>query len=285
MKNVHLHMDEGVVLEIAHLRGEMVSRKAGQPPVFDDPNSYVMKVFDADIAMDMTSLGNLLNRHVFASENAPLRDISVTTDGKVLEQKGKLRKAGASVPFTMKASVSVTDDGRLRLHSESVSALGVPAKKLMEVFGLSLDDVVKIKEQRGIEVEGDDILISPGQALPPPQIQGTATHVDLNGGKLHQVLGTAGRGASPRLAPTDTAAKNYLYFSGSDIRFGKLLMSNADLMIIDADEKDPFDFFPGQYKAQLVAGYSKNTPQGGLRAYMPDYDDLEAMPNLLPRKR
>src|SRR5262245_61378467 len=77
MRNVHLHMDEGIVLEIAHLRGEMISKKAGQPPVFDDPNSYVMKVFDADIAMDMTSLANLMNRHVFAGEKAPLHDISM----------------------------------------------------------------------------------------------------------------------------------------------------------------------------------------------------------------
>ena len=276
MRNVHLHVDDGIVLEVAHLRGEMISRKSGQPPVFDDPDSYVIKVFDADIAMDMTSLANLMNRHIFAGEKAALHDISLTTDGKVLEQKGKLRKAGASVPFTMKAGVSVTPDGRLRLHTESVSALGVPAKKLMEILGLTLDDLVTIKEQRGIEIDGDDVLIAPGRALPPPEIQGTAVRVDLASGKLHQVLGTAGRGASPRLAPADTPARNYLYFSGADIRFGRLLMTNADLMIIDADEKDPFDFFPGQYKGQLVAGYSKHTPEGGLRAFMPDYDDLKS---------
>ena len=250
--------------------------------MFDDPNSYSIKVADADIAMDMTSLANLMNRHIFAGDKAPLRDISITTDGKVLEQKGKLRKAGASVPFAMKAAVSVTDDGRLRLQTESVSALGVPAKKLMEVFGLSLDDLVTIKEQRGIEIDGNDVLISPGRALPPPEIQGTAIEVDLETGKLHQILGTRGRAASSRLAPKDTAAKNYLYFSGSDIRFGRLLMSNADLMIIDADDKDPFDFFPAQYMGQLVAGYSKHTPKGGLRAYMPDYNDLETTPDLLP---
>jgi len=285
MSNVHLHVDDGIILEIAHLRGEMISKKPGQPPVFDDPKSYAIKVFDADIAMDMTSLANLMNRHIFAGDKAPLHDISITTDGKVLEQKGKLRKAGASVPFTMKASVSVAGDGRLRLHTESVSALGVPAKKLLEIFGLSLDDVVKIKQERGIEIDGDDILISPGQALPPPEIVGTATRVDLESGKLHQILGTAGRGASPRLAPKDSSAKNYLFFYGSDIRFGRLLMINADLMIIDADDKDPFDFFPAQYKDQLVAGFSKTTPEGGLRAFMPDYHDLKPGLDLRPAKK
>jgi hypothetical protein len=61
-------------------------------------------------------------------------------------------------------------------------------------------------------------------------------------------------------------------------------MSAADLQLIDADPRDPFDFFPAQYNAQLIAGYSKNTPSGGLRTYMPDFSDLKARPktNLRP---
>ena len=43
---------------------------------------------------------------------------------------------------------------------------------------------------------------------------------------------------------------------------------------IDNDPRDSFDFSPEKYNAQLVAGYSKNTPSGGLKTYMPDYDDL-----------
>ena len=41
--------------------------------------------------------------------------------------------------------------------------------------------------------------------------------------------------------------------------------------LIDADPRDPFDFWPERYVTHLVAGYSKNTPSGGLRVYMPDY--------------
>ena len=52
-------------------------------------------------------------------------------------------------------------------------------------------------------------------------------------------------------------------------------MRDADLQLIDADPRDPFDFFPARYNAQLVAGYSKNTPAKGLKTYMPDFDDLQ----------
>jgi hypothetical protein len=62
-------------------------------------------------------------------------------------------------------------------------------------------------------------------------------------------------------------------------------MSGADLQLIDADPRDVFDFSPARYNAQLVAGYSKNTPAGGLKTYMPDLADLEQRSNrdLRPR--
>ena len=50
----------------------------------------------------------------------------------------------------------------------------------------------------------------------------------------------------------------------------------------DADPRDPFDFYAAQYVKQLVAGYSKNTPQGGLRVYMPDYNEASGT-DLKPR--
>jgi hypothetical protein len=49
-------------------------------------------------------------------------------------------------------------------------------------------------------------------------------------------------------------------------------MTDADMWLIDADPRDPFDFFPDHYLDQLVAGYSKTTKAGGLRVYMPDFD-------------
>jgi hypothetical protein len=51
-------------------------------------------------------------------------------------------------------------------------------------------------------------------------------------------------------------------------------MNNVDMQLIDAEPKDPFEFFPDHYNEQLVAGYSKTTATGGLRVYMPDYDKV-----------
>jgi hypothetical protein len=51
-------------------------------------------------------------------------------------------------------------------------------------------------------------------------------------------------------------------------------MVDTDMMLVDADQKDPFDFSPEEYNDQLVAGYSKNTRSHGLIVYLPDLSDL-----------
>jgi hypothetical protein len=70
------------------------------------------------------------------------------------------------------------------------------------------------------------------------------------------------------------ASHNFMYYRGGTLRFGKLTMADADLMLVDDDPRDPFDFSPAQYKDQLVAGYSKITPDNGLVTHMPDLSDI-----------
>ena len=273
MKNVRLHAADGIVLEVASLRGAMVSRRPGVPPVFDDQRSYVLRLSRAEVSLDLVSLQNLLNHHVFAYDGAPLRNLTIQNDRGQLALKGKLHK-GLDVPFSVRASVSATSDGRLRLHSESVKAVGIPSMGLLDLFGLKLEDVVNIKARRGIEIADNDIIISAGQILPPPEIAGRLVRVAVSGNRLVQAFDDPAVKTAPLKRPSP-AARNYVYFGGGDIQFGKLTMHDADLQLIDADPKDPFDFFPARYQAQLVAGYSKTTPARGLKTYMPDYGDLK----------
>ena len=92
MRNVALHVADGVVLHVRSLKGEFISRKRGAPPVFDDPQSYTLRLQTADLAMDAASLTNLLNQHAFGAPNSPVRDLRVTIDEIVL-----LRRIGFEV--------------------------------------------------------------------------------------------------------------------------------------------------------------------------------------------
>lgn len=272
MKNVRLHADQGIVLDIDTLHGMMVSR-SGAPPVFDDQRSYVLQVESATLSMSTDSVQTLLNRHVFGYEGAPLKRIKVSVDRDRLRMSGTLHKV-IDLPFSSKARVSATPDGRMRFEVDSMKALGVPAKGLLELFGLKLDDLVSLKDRRGVEVTANDILIAPGRILPPPEIRGRVARASIVGTRLVQVFDAGGQSAPKRLTLPAPTARNYIYFNGGTITFGKLTMRDADLQLIDDDPRDPFDFYPARYHAQLVAGYSKNTPAQGLKTYMPDYDDL-----------
>ncbi len=263
MRNVRLHVSDDAVLEIAWLHGNLRPQKPGQIPVFDDLRSFRLEITDAEVAIDPASLTALVNR-AFDYQGSSLSNLRVTFENGYLVQRGTLHK-GISVPFTVTASVGLTVDGLMKVHPEKVKAAGIPSTKLLAMFGVELDDIIKSRPDRGVVLKDNDMLLTPAKILPPPETRGSLTKVFIRGNRLVQIFGRGSAGAP------STPRANYIWFRGGTIRFGKLTMSDADLQLIDMHPADPFDFFSAKYLTQLVAGYSKNTPQQGLRTYMPDY--------------
>ena len=277
-RNVHLRVADGVVLEVHHIEGAMLSTRAGRPPVFDDQRSFTLRIDSGEIAMSPESLSRLLNDYVFAYDGSPLTDIHVSIENGHLKQKGTLRK-GVPIPFTIVADVAATPDGRIRVHPTDVKAAGIPSEGLMKMFGLELDDLIKSNRSHGLQIVDNDLLLDPSRLLPSPGLSGRLTAVTLERDRIVERFGSGARGKLA--AGADRRARNYMYYRGGSLRFGKLTMSDTDMQLIDADPNDPFDFSPPQYVKQLVAGYSKNTPSGGLRVYMPDFNQA-ASANLRP---
>jgi hypothetical protein len=271
MRNVRLHVAEGIVLDVRTLDGELDGHTPGVPPNFDDPSSYTMRLKSAEISIDGPNLTALMAL-VFTGAS-PVKRVKITIEEGQIKQSGTFHK-GIDVPFSMKTTVSATPDGRLRLHATSLKATGIPVKGMLDLFGVDLDNLMKMPGQRGLKVEGDDILLSPAEILPPPATEGRVSAVRVSGDRLVMTMtGSANPPGRPATRP-DPAARNYLYFHGGIVRFGKLTMTDADLQLIDADPADAFDFFPAHYNDQLVAGYSRSTPRGGLKVLVPDYADL-----------
>ncbi len=285
MRNVALHVADGVVLDVRTLDGEFISHSASNPPVFDDPKSYTLRLRAADLGMDGASLTNLLQQSL-ASRPSPLSDVRVTIENDELHAAGKLKK-GVSVPFSMTATVSAAPDGSMRLHATKLKAVGVPVKGLLDLLGLDVADLMKMPPGSGIRADGDDLLMDTAAMLPPPKTEGRLQRVTISGNRLSmRMVGAASPPPRPATLPLPSA-RNYLYFFGGTIRFGKLTMSDADMQLIDADPANPFDFFPAHYDDQLVAGYSHNTRRKGLQVFMPDYSRVRASGAMLkpPRVR
>lgn len=267
MRNVHLHVDATTILQIARLRGALVATENTRPPTFDDKNSFVVRIDSAEIALTMSSLTRLLNTHVFNYEGSPLKKLTVTADGGRLKLAGTVHK-GIDLPFTIVAEPSVDGDGALRLRAHSIKTLGIPAKGLLSFFGLELENLMNLHGRSGIRVDNDTVVIAPAALVPPPRIEGRLSAFRV---EADRVVQTFGPGHLSPLRLPDRRMRNYMYYRGGTLRFGKLTMSDADLALIDPNPADAFDFFQDHYDLQLVAGYSKNTPAHGLKVYMPDY--------------
>ena len=270
MRHVDFMVDPQVRLEVRRLQGRLEATKAGQLAYFDQPSSFRILVDRGEVAISTDSMAALLNRYTFGYEGAPLSDVELSVHEGKLRQKGHLHKGGLSVPFEMDGDLSLGPDGKLRLHPTSIKAAGVGVTHLLDALDVELVEVIKVRADKGVALEGDDLILSPGGLLPPPAVVGKLTAARLE--PEHIVLEFGG-GVPREKADEDT--EHFMLFTGGGLRFGKLTMRRTDLRIVDADRRDPFLFDLGHYTRQLVAGYSKTTPDLGLVAVMPDADQVE----------
>jgi hypothetical protein len=268
MRNVTFRFSETVAVEIKSLTGVLVPLGKNEFPVFDDKDSFNLRISTAEIAIDSSNLANVLNSYVFARPDSPLKELSIRVEKGQLRVKGKLHDKG-DIPFETEGILIPTTDGKLRLHGEKIRAMHVPVKGLMDLFGMDLGGLIKEGKVPGMQAQEDDLILDLEQILPPPHIEGKVLSVRMEGDNIIQVFG--GSDAKP---VKNIRAGNYIAYKNNRLRFGKLLMHDADLILIDMDPNDPLDFFLDHYKEQVSAGYAKITPDSGLRVYIKDYNKL-----------
>ena len=274
MKNVNLRVDKDAVVGIRLLRGQVIPTQPGGSALLDSTSSFSIRITSGTVALQSADLGVILNRFVFGYKGSPLKHLKVRTEGDQLVQSGVMHK-GVDLKFEIKAALSLTDSGWIRLHPTKVRVLGVNGETLLHALGLRLDDMLDLSKSTAARVKGDDIYLDPTKILPPPAIVGRLTSVRVEGDALVQEFARLPEDSVfAGYARPDSAAPNYLFFRGGRLRFGRLEMRDTELQILDLDPSDPFDLFLAEYNKQLTAGYSRNRPNLSLQAFFPDYNDL-----------
>ena len=266
MRNVLFRFSPSIAAHIEFLNGEFLPTGKNPMPNFDDKTSFLVKAKSARISITPEALAAIMNTYVFAKPSSPLKDLTVTIEGSNLRVKGKLHSKG-DVPFETLGSLSPTQDGKIRIHSEQVKAFKIPVKGILNLFGVELASILDTSKVDGIDTDKDDLILDMAQLLPPPHIQGSVTAVRVENGKIVTIFG-----APDKSEPMEKG--NYMAFRGGRLRFGRLTMDNSDLSLFDLDPADPLDWFQDRYKDQLVSGYSKITPEFGLRTYVRDFAKL-----------
>jgi hypothetical protein len=271
MRNVNFRLTPDVVIEIRALRGQLRRTKPEVPVTFDDSASFFVDIDSAEVAITPASMTALMNSYVLAYEGSPIKNMTVGIRGDRLIQKGTVHK-GIDLPFEMEGSMSAMPNGEIRVHAEKIKAGHLPLKGLLHLFGEDLSKVMNANASRGMKVDGDDIILSPRTLTPPPHMEGRVTRAGVEGGKIVQHFDSGKH--LPVLKPP-FASTAYIYHRNGILRFGKLTMNDADLQIV-GDRAGAFEFFQREYQKQLVPGYSKNTPSGGLIAHMVDYSRVRS---------
>ena len=266
MRNVLFRFSTSIAANIEFLNGEFLPTGNNPMPNFDDKTSFMVKAKSARISITPEALAAVMNTYVFTKPSSPLKDLTVTIEGSNVRVKGKLHSKG-DVPFETLGSLSPTKDGKIRIHSEQVKAFKIPVKGIMNLFGVELVNVLDTSKVDGIDTDKNDLILDLAQLLPPPHIQGIVTAVRVENGKILTIFG-----AAEKNDPWEKG--NYMAFRGGRLRFGRITMENSDLSLFDLDPTDALDWFQDRYKDQLVSGYSKITPDFGLRAYVKDFAQL-----------
>jgi hypothetical protein len=278
MKNVMYHYTGPVAVHVVQLQGELLPVKPGTIVIFDDKNSFTLALAYAEIAISCNALAQVLNENVFAAADSPIKQLSIESKNNQLTIKGKLHRKD-DVSFETVGTLSAEADGRIRIHTEHLKAAHLPVKGLMDLLGMDVAHMIDAKKIQGVSTDKDDLILNPEQILPPPHIKGQVTAVRIQGDDIVQIFG------APQAS--NFAAKlpgNYLAFRHGEMQFGKLVMRDSDLIMIDSDPSDPFDFYIDHYQDQLVAGYTKSTPVFGLRAYAVDYNKIGRRPRVQTKK-
>jgi hypothetical protein len=265
MRNVRYHFTGRIAVHIYELTGRLTAAGQNPFPIFDDARSFVLHIDAANMSLTTQDMSNILNDYVFASPDSPLKHISITATGNSLKITGKLHSKG-DIPFEEEGVLSLTPQGEIRIHSNKVKAAHLPVKGLMELLGVDISDLVSTNKIRGVRAEKDDLLLNPQEILPLPRIEGRLTGIQLKGDTIVEHFGKR----PPALPPG-----NYMTYRGGRLRFGKLTMDDTDMVLMDMDPRDAFDFYLAHYRDQLVAGYTKTTPTFGLRVFIRDYNKLK----------
>lgn len=244
-------MTDSVAIDISRLAGHITPTSARMVD-FDDRTSFAVDVDSAVAQISTTSLTNDLNDFVFAAHDAPLKKLSATIHGSELTLKGILPDKG-DISFESTGTLAVTAEGMMRVHIVKVKAFHLPVKGLMDMLGLDTAKLLDTRKVEGVSVDKDDLIVDPQVILPSPRFRGRLGKIQIE--NEHIALTFVSRDAKSihPLLKNECGGRNYLQFKGGTVRFWKLTMVGVDLVLVDTDPQDSFNFAIDHYKEQLVA--------------------------------
>lgn len=284
IKNVFLRVHKEVGVKITDLFGEMIPRVPTDPVNLDDVNSFAVNVHQASMVMNGKNLDALMKNFTLNYKDAPLSDLkNVITPGRITIT-GKMKQAGIKVSFEMSGTVTATPEGFIKVLPDKMKAAGIPVKGLMDLIGLETSKLINVNKDRGMEIVGSSIILYPSKLFPPPVISGKVSKVEADTDAMIMTFNDGVTMQRPPLPVAEGLYKNYKHIYGGAIRLaGNETHENTNLLIVDMNQANDFDFFLAEYMNHLMAGQVNVLNKfGTLLTTMPDYEDIPKRLNKKP---
>jgi hypothetical protein len=267
-KNVTYRLSKNVTMILEDMNADVLLKDPSMPFVPANKNDYSLQVHYAKVTKNAHSLEALMNDYVFADADSPLKDLKISFKDDRIVMGGKMKK-GIWVGFEMEGTLSPTTDGKILMTPKSVKSAGVPVDGLMKLIGLEMSKLMKLKEEKGLVMAGNNIIMDPSKLYPPPTLVGHVSRVSI----ANNLLNIEMNDGKAKPWPTDLPVQNpkaCVAMWGGDVLINTNLVLNAKILELDGQPDTPMVFALDFYREQLEAGYVVSTKSGAMITYLPD---------------
>jgi hypothetical protein len=272
-RNLLYRLDKHVSMFLVDMNADILLKDPSLPFIPANKSDYKLLIHRAVVEKGAGDLEHLMNTYVFNDADSPLKDLRMSFRGDRLVMAGKMKK-GVWVGFEMEGTLEPTPDGRLRLVPRVIKSMGLRVDGLMALFGLEMAKLLKMREDKGLVLQGNDILMDISKLYPPPTLLARVTAVSIRNNAMHIEMDDGKARPWPEDLPLPQA-RSCLLMWGGDVLINSVLNLNAKMQVLDASPNTPQVFALDRYREQLEAGTVTPTRQGHLIAYVPDVLDYD----------
>ena len=281
-KNVNFRFTPKINLQINTLKAQLSPTTANTVLNFDDIHALHIHILSGEALLNVEVMKYIFKDKIFKYEGSPLKLEDIVLLPPDESGKNRVRLKGELkfviwLKFEMLGELFLDkENGKIVIAASEIKALYNPyTKGLLGLIGLNLEKLLPVPKGRGVRMQKNRIIVSPYSLFPPPKLSGEIESLSVKGDNLLLKFTSKNKVSLP--AMPSPGAKNYLFVSYGDLKFGKLIMVDAALQMVDNDPKDLFDFYLKDYHRVLTSGGSAIIQRNrSVLVNMPDYDDVTA---------
>lgn len=271
-RDVDFRLTGDIGFLIHRMAATLTPTRAGNPVVFDDPNSVTINVHRGEVTLDAAKLTAIFNRYLFQYQGSPLRNMRVEPQQGQLRITGEMQRDGW-VPIALTGTLAMRNATELVFHADHTEVAGVAADRLMKAAHVRMADLLKVNTPIA-QLDGDNVVMQLAKLTPPPALRMTITRVDMSPAGVRFTLDD---GTLPDIAFPATMPARGMLLEGGDVKFMRSVPMNIDMAITSLDTGTsgaPFVLDLYHYREQMAAGYFTFDENGALDVHLPSYTTL-----------